>query len=242
MNKIERDVYVLVNTYKEPIELTQGTSGIPVIFCFRDYDIPEETTASIFVRKPSGKEILDAAVVDSSNDTVTIDLTEQMTAEVGEAIFQVQLSHNEKNIYTFNHPAIVEKSASNIDSESGSNILDKYLEDMEEAVEQAEVIKQNAEAGVYSASITIGEVTTGAPGTEAEVTNVGTEKDVILNFLIPKGESGVMAPTSGMFSLYLDPASGDLYVEYPDGSEPPVFELEDNGDLYFVTDEGGVTL
>ena len=56
----------------------------------------------------------------------------------------------------------------------------------------------------------------------------------------PQGESGVMAPTSGMFSLYLDPATGNLYAEYPDGSTPPQFEYDsESGNLYFVTDDSG---
>ena len=54
----------------------------------------------------------------------------------------------------------------------------------------------------------------------------------------PQGESGLMAPASGMFSLYLDPATGDLYAEYPDGSTPPQFEYDsETGNLYFVTDD-----
>ena len=56
----------------------------------------------------------------------------------------------------------------------------------------------------------------------------------------PQGESGVMAPASGMFSLYLDPATGDLYAEYPDGSTPPQFEYDsESGNLYFITDDSG---
>lgn len=56
----------------------------------------------------------------------------------------------------------------------------------------------------------------------------------------PQGESGVMAPTSGMFSLYLDPATGNLYAEYPDGSTPPQFEYDsETGNLYFVTNDDG---
>lgn len=52
----------------------------------------------------------------------------------------------------------------------------------------------------------------------------------------PQGESGVMAPTSGMFSLFLDPDTGDLYADYPTGEEPPAFEYDsESGDLYYVT-------
>lgn len=53
-----------------------------------------------------------------------------------------------------------------------------------------------------------------------------------------QGESGVMATTTGMFSLYLDPDTGDLYAEYPDGSSPPQFEYDsETGNLYYITNE-----
>lgn len=39
------------------------------------------------------------------------------------------------------------------------------------------------------ATITIGSVTTGEPGTDASVENVGTETDAILNFTIPRGDN-----------------------------------------------------
>lgn len=51
-----------------------------------------------------------------------------------------------------------------------------------------------------------------------------------------QGESGVMAPASGMFSLFLDPATGDLYADYPDGETPPAFQYDaSSGNLYYLT-------
>lgn len=51
-----------------------------------------------------------------------------------------------------------------------------------------------------------------------------------------QGASGVMAPASGMFSLFLDSATGDLYADYPDGTTPPAFEYDAlTGDLYYLT-------
>ena len=41
-----------------------------------------------------------------------------------------------------------------------------------------------------SASVNAGTTTTGAPGTSASVTNVGTESNAIFNFTIPEGEKG----------------------------------------------------
>lgn len=49
---------------------------------------------------------------------------------------------------------------------------------------------QNGQDGV-SATIQIGTVTTGEPGTNAVVTNVGTENAGIFNFTIPRGADGV---------------------------------------------------
>ena len=40
------------------------------------------------------------------------------------------------------------------------------------------------------ATIAIGTVTTGAPGTGATITNSGTNENVVLNFTIPRGATG----------------------------------------------------
>lgn len=44
-------------------------------------------------------------------------------------------------------------------------------------------------------SISIGNTTTGAPGTNAVVTNTGTAEDAILNFTIPRGATGATGAT-----------------------------------------------
>lgn len=55
-----------------------------------------------------------------------------------------------------------------------------------------------------------------------------------------QGISGVQAPSAGMFSLELNPATGDLYAVYPDGSAPPKFEYDAAaGNLYYVIEEDG---
>lgn len=44
--------------------------------------------------------------------------------------------------------------------------------------------------GAKSATIEVGTVTTGAPGTPAQVTNSGTPTDAVFDFVIPKGDPG----------------------------------------------------
>ena len=41
-----------------------------------------------------------------------------------------------------------------------------------------------------AATVTVGEVTTGEPGTDASVSNSGNENAAVLNFIIPRGEKG----------------------------------------------------
>lgn len=51
-------------------------------------------------------------------------------------------------------------------------------------------IRDNQGADGASATITVGEVVTGEPGTEASVENTGNESAAVLKFTIPKGEKG----------------------------------------------------
>ena len=47
-----------------------------------------------------------------------------------------------------------------------------------------------------AATVQVGTTTTGAPGTEASVTNTGTESNAVLNFVIPAGATGASAAES----------------------------------------------
>ena len=62
-------------------------------------------------------------------------------------------------------------------------------------------------------SISIGNTTTGAPGTNAVVTNTGTAEDAILNFTIPRGATGVAGPTG---------ATGPTGPTGPTGETPTI--------------------
>ena len=55
-----------------------------------------------------------------------------------------------------------------------------------------------------AATITIGTVTTGAPGTPAQVTNSGTPQNTVLNFTIPQGQPG-SSPSLSLVSSYSTP-------------------------------------
>lgn len=77
-----------------------------------------------------------------------------------------------------------------------------------------------------AATIEVGTVTTGAAGTNASVTNVGTEQRAILNFVIPRGDTGA----SG--------AEGSAGVGFDDAD----FISMNDGAINITADDNGVNI
>lgn len=97
-----------------------------------------------------------------------------------------------------------------------------------------------------------------AAGSEAKVTKSVSESGVTLYFEIPRGEqgavgpcgaqgiegpegkqgppgeSGVTTPASGWFTLAGD-ADGNLWAYYNDTDAPPKFEVDADGNIYYIT-------
>lgn len=206
MNQIKRDAYILSNKIKEPIDYVQNTNAIPIIFALRDYDIPSGATAQIFVLKPSGKSVYNTAEI--SDNIITVNVTTQMFSEVGVSALQIQISNSGKNLVTFEYPVCVHKNNTDpnaAESENESSFFDE-LRDAANAANQAadnandtaQSIQQAADDGDFSSTITIGNTTTGEPGTQAEVTNTGTAKDPVFNFTIPQGPVGPRGPAGNI--------------------------------------------
>lgn len=249
MNQQIVEAYVFRDDLKRTVYYTQGTDALPMLFLFKDYEIPEGTVVGVFVEKPSKKGVQStSATLDVGENSVLVDMDKQMVAEIGTAYMQLRLTKGGKELFTFVQPIRVERSATPIDSENGMTFLDEVIAKMEEATEDMKatvedareaiaVMEEKAINGEFSASITVGEVINGAPGSVAKVTNSGTKKDAVFDFIIPtgpQGPSGVMAPSAGMYCLRLDPATGDLWVDYPDGTEPPAFRYDsETGNLYY---------
>lgn len=249
MDKHIVEAYVFQNDIKQTIHYTQGTDALPILFLFKDYDIPDGTPVGIYVEKPSKKGVQStSATLDVGENSILVDMDKQMVAEIGTAYMQLRLTKGGKELFTFVQPIRVERSATPIDSENGMTFLDEAIakmgeatEDMKATVEDAReaiaVMEEKAINGEFSASITVGEVINGEPGNVAKVTNSGTKKDAVFDFIIPtgpQGPSGVMAPSAGMYCLRLDPATGDLWVDYPDGTELPAFRYDsETGNLYY---------
>ncbi len=206
-NQINRDVYVLSNKIKDPIYYVQGTDAIDIVFNFRDFEIPDNSLAQVFVSKPSGKGVYNTAVI--AGNAVTVNTTPEMFSEIGNTELQINIRNNNELLTSFIQPVVVQKNLS-FHGESGneSDFFEEYIEKIDTAISEADTatdsanaaasaanlaaedIRQKAEDGYFSATVSIGTVTTGDPDAPAAVNNSGTPQNAIFNFTIPKGEKG----------------------------------------------------
>ena len=87
-----------------------------------------------------------------------------------------------------------------------------------------------------AATISVGTVTTGAPGSSASVVNAGTSNAAVLNFTIPRGATGEQGP------------KGDPGQAGADGAQGPAGEnggyytpaVSDTGDLTWTASKAGM--
>jgi len=75
--------------------------------------------------------------------------------------------------------------------------------------------------GGTAGTITIGTVTTGAPGSSATITNVGTAENAILNFVIPRGDVGATGATGPTGATGATGPAGPTGATGPQGSTGP---------------------
>ena len=205
------------------INYVQGTNSVPLEFELTDYQIPTESEARIFIKKPSGLEVYNSASI--TGNRVIVKPTTQMFAESGKQFGQIQISKGTDILVSFLLDFRIEKniiSETAVESKDEYGILDGLINNARDAVTSAnnaassannaassaneaagdanaaaaaannaaEELQEKVNAGDFTASVTVGTVTTGNPGTQASVVNSGTDKDAVLDFTIPRGDTG----------------------------------------------------
>ena len=87
-----------------------------------------------------------------------------------------------------------------------------------------------------AATIEVGTVETGEAGTDASVTNSGTEQNAVFDFVIPKGADGAALVADGLWGVSVED-NGDMYIHYNGNGTPPDLSIdEDTNDLIYVLD------
>ena len=269
MDKIQRDIYLLRDWVKYPIDYPQGSDKIPLVFVARDYDLPSGSTARICVEKPSGKIIYNDITGSINGNEITVQPQKQMMAEAGRTNLQVELSKDGETLLTFVYPINVKRSLMRVDSLNGSNFIDEYLQKMQECMDRLEETREEiiemVENGDFLATVDVGDTATLEPGEQATVKNVGTNRDAILNFGIPKGKTGETGPRGpqgiqgiqgppgengkdggngivtdldpGLFGMYVN-GNGHLIMVITQGEEIPPLKIVD-GRLKYILGEAG---
>lgn len=243
MEAIKKYIRIKNKDVRTRIEYVQGTDTIPIVLSVIDWDIPAGSTARVFVKKPSGKEVYNEATV-SGND-ITIQPTQQMFAEFGRQLGQVQVVNGENIAATYLLNFDIEKNlafdSSKVESSDEYGILDNLIGEAQTAISNAqtattsannaassaneaasdanaaaaaannaaEELQEKVDAGDFTASVTVGIVTTGKPGTQASVVNSGTNKDAVLNFTIPRGDTGSVENISEQTVTFTEAAADD---------------------------------
>lgn len=86
-----------------------------------------------------------------------------------------------------------------------------------------------------AATVMVGTVTTGEPGTDAVVINSGTESAAVLDFTIPKGENGAGVPDGGTIGQLLSKTeTGTIWIDPPQSRVQPDWNQNDETQPDFV--------
>lgn len=163
-NQIERDVYVLQERVRNPIEYVRLTNALPIVFNFRDYDIPASATADVFVMLPDGTGTETAGTI--SENTVTVDVQKTMFSVLGWAVMQVKISSGEDDLVTFKQPVYIKENITEGDyppSQNTGGFFDEAqeaLDDVKEASEQASQAVESAQTAVENANKAVSDAQT----------------------------------------------------------------------------------
>lgn len=133
--KLEKHIKVYFNKQVQMpnIRLVQFDTGVSLVFHMMDFEAPEGTSATIYVRKPSGKFVYQEDGITVSGKTITIDIENQAMTEEGKSIFQVKLENGNDTISTFAGNMVVERSIADkdaVESETVASAFDKKMADM----------------------------------------------------------------------------------------------------------------
>ncbi|MCI7721698.1 MAG: hypothetical protein MSS14_01975 [Mediterraneibacter faecis] len=99
MNTIKRDVYVLRNTIKIPIEVTKGTDAISFEFTVRDYNLPVTAAAVAYAYHKSMKKP-NSTLCDVANNVISFQPSANFF-EVGNNELQIRVINEDKSLISF---------------------------------------------------------------------------------------------------------------------------------------------
>lgn len=211
-NQIERDVYVLQERVRNPIEYVRLTNALPIVFNFRDYDIPESAAADVFVMLPDGTGTETAGSI--SKNTVTVDVQKTMFSVLGWAVMQVKISSGGDDLVTFKQPVYVKENITEGDyppSQNTGGFFDEAqeaLDDVKEASEQASQTVESAQTAVENANKAVSDAQT-AVSNANEAANAANEAAQGIDTKVQQAVDSAVTPEA------LQPAVNNYFESNP---------------------------
>ena len=189
-------------------------------------------SVTMWAKKPDGTvSYLSCSVVDGK---IQADFTSQMLAVPGDVQVELRLVNGEENITTPIFSVHVRKS--NID-DSAAESTNEFTA-LASMVAEVNEMKKTALKGDPGEAVTleIGTVEASEPGSAPSVTNSGTAQEAILNFILPRGQTGPEGPagqTQIHFSAAAEfPAAGNSTMLYVDNTVSPAIIYTWTGNAY----------
>lgn len=106
MEAIKRQIFVLRNTLKDPIDYTSGTDMVPIEYHVMDFNIPATAAAVVYVLRSDGE--LDKTLADVMDNVISFCPTKGFFIEGSNAI-RVRVVDNNKSLVSFTEIVRVEK-------------------------------------------------------------------------------------------------------------------------------------
>lgn len=145
------EVHLIKKRNIKPIDVVQYDTGIQLVFTLVDFDIPDGTTATLYVQKPSGKFVYQESGITVADNTITIDLDNQANTEHGNSVgYQVQLKNGNDTVTTFAGIFRVEKSLKDSGATESKTVIAAFEAKTAEQIAAIEAAAQEQIALIQS--------------------------------------------------------------------------------------------
>ena len=104
------NIYLIDKKPIKVIDVVQYDTGIQLVFTVKDFPIPSDATATLYIEKPSGNFVYQKDNITVSGNTITVDLENQALTEHGRIPYQVTVTSGSDTFTTFTGLMLVERS------------------------------------------------------------------------------------------------------------------------------------
>ena len=117
------DVRLVKKGNQDSLRVVQYDTGVQLVFNILDFDLPDGTTVTLYIRKKSGKFVYQETGITVSGNTVTVNLENQALTEHGEAFYQLRFINGSDVLSTFSGTMQIDRSLADADAVESSTVI-----------------------------------------------------------------------------------------------------------------------